>query len=196
MDPKDRIRVKDIYKFMNSEKERRGCENCGKHFPYYVLDFSHRNCSTKDRTNGRSNRDNIKTMTAALSLLENCDILCVVCHRIKTKQDKDYLHNAPKSVKGQIGNSKPTMYRKIRRRKLKSKEFINKAKDGSCVDCGQKFPPIAMDFDHIEKKKIAISEMVRMAATINTISEEIAKCELVCANCHRERTQKQKLLKT
>lgn len=45
-----------------------------------------------------------------------------------------------------------------------------------------------MDFDHVRgTKKFAISTYAH-AVSSETLTKEIAKCDLVCANCHRERT--------
>ncbi len=46
-----------------------------------------------------------------------------------------------------------------------------------------------MDFDHrnSNEKKFAISQSKRMGS-IEKTKTEIAKCDVVCANCHRERT--------
>jgi hypothetical protein len=48
-----------------------------------------------------------------------------------------------------------------------------------------------MDFDHRDPstKGFTVSRMVGRA-TIEAILAEIAKCDIVCANCHRERTMK------
>jgi hypothetical protein len=47
---------------------------------------------------------------------------------------------------------------------------------------------VAMDFDHVRGvKKAMVSTMTHNAW--RTVLEEIAKCDLVCANCHRDRTQ-------
>jgi len=46
-----------------------------------------------------------------------------------------------------------------------------------------------MDFDHLRDKKYNISNMVCSDYGV-ALMEEIEKCELVCANCHRIRTQK------
>lgn len=63
------------------------------------------------------------------------------------------------------------------------------AKDGPCTDCGQRFPTYAMDFDHVRGEKVAaVSVLVSKGASEEIIREELAKCELVCANCHRIRT--------
>jgi hypothetical protein len=58
-----------------------------------------------------------------------------------------------------------------------------------CVDCGQSDIRV-LDFDHIRGKKINnISHMVRRGNTKwKIVEDEIAKCEVRCANCHRKRT--------
>jgi len=56
-----------------------------------------------------------------------------------------------------------------------------------CTDCKKIYNPWQMDFDHVRGKKhqnIAMMKEYRK----ERILEEIAKCELVCANCHRQRT--------
>lgn len=46
-----------------------------------------------------------------------------------------------------------------------------------------------MDFDHLNKDKIDnISRMIDNSLSIDTIIDEIKKCELVCEVCHRIRT--------
>ena len=68
-------------------------------------------------------------------------------------------------------------------------EKINKLKDNPCTDCGNRFPPEAMDFDHINyDKEYSIAMLVGMNSMTKALSE-IEKCELVCANCHRIRTK-------
>jgi len=55
-----------------------------------------------------------------------------------------------------------------------------------CVDCGEK-DIIALDFDHLRDKRDNISSILGDGHSWNTIVAEIAKCEVVCANCHRRR---------
>jgi hypothetical protein len=67
--------------------------------------------------------------------------------------------------------------------------IVDAAKARPCADCGRSFPAVAMDFDHIRGEKIAtVSQLVRGGATKAAVEAEIAKCGLVCANCHRVRT--------
>jgi hypothetical protein len=61
-----------------------------------------------------------------------------------------------------------------------------------CMDCKVSYPYYMMDFDHVRGTKQA-----NVAELINTLSkkrldEEIAKCEIVCSNCHRARTYARK----
>jgi hypothetical protein len=57
-----------------------------------------------------------------------------------------------------------------------------------CVDCGEK-DPIVLEFDYLRDKKFSISEGVQ-GRRWQDVLDEIAKCEVVCANCHRRRTAK------
>jgi hypothetical protein len=56
------------------------------------------------------------------------------------------------------------------------------------VDCGIRYPTYVMDFDHIAGKKRTHIAAMRGNFAWDQIAAEIAKCEVVCANCHRERT--------
>lgn len=68
----------------------------------------------------------------------------------------------------------------------RNREIVYAAKDIPCADCGQRYPPYVMDFDHTgDNKEFNVS--ARYIATSRLLAE-IAKCEVVCANCHRERT--------
>lgn len=76
----------------------------------------------------------------------------------------------------------------VRRGKLRA--LVNSRKDVPCSDCKGRFPLICMDFDHLgnEPKEDEISTMVHRLTSVERILAEIAKCEVVCSNCHRIRT--------
>lgn len=66
-------------------------------------------------------------------------------------------------------------------------------KSKPCTDCLQRFHPVAMDFDHVRGVKTSeVASMFSKGATIEAIKAEIAKCDLVCACCHRVRTHRRK----
>ena len=61
--------------------------------------------------------------------------------------------------------------------------------DKPCADCGRVFPPEAMEWDH-RPGTVKLFEVSMMAGrTPKLILEEIAKCDLVCANDHAIRTR-------
>jgi hypothetical protein len=66
-------------------------------------------------------------------------------------------------------------------------EHLRQLKSGPCLDCGETYPHYVMQFDHLRDKEFAISEGVRRFSWTRVLAE-IEKCEIVCANCHAERT--------
>lgn len=69
------------------------------------------------------------------------------------------------------------------------RQFLDayKLKHG-CVDCGYTDHPAALEFDHLpgSDKLAPVGNLV--LASMERLMAEIAKCEVVCANCHRIRT--------
>lgn len=56
-----------------------------------------------------------------------------------------------------------------------------------CADCGVSYPSYVMEFDHTGTDKfLNVSDMVGYGW--KRIADEIAKCDLVCSNCHKVRT--------
>ena len=70
------------------------------------------------------------------------------------------------------------------------REYLRKEKDIPCKDCGLKYPYYVMDFDHRpnEKKIYNLAQMARVKPSLDVVIEEVAKCDVVCSNCHRIRT--------
>ncbi len=95
------------------------------------------------------------------------------------KYNKDYYARHAQKLRGE---AKP-------RSILRGKEltaYIHSLKEGRpCVDCGFMGNPWQKDWDHVRGKKVDDVSHLRSKASIDT---EIAKCDLVCACCHRERT--------
>lgn len=71
----------------------------------------------------------------------------------------------------------------------KKKERVRELKSGPCADCDVSYPYYVMDFDHVRGEKYgAVGTMLATGYAMATVEAEIAKCDLVCANCHRVRT--------
>lgn len=83
-----------------------------------------------------------------------------------------------------------------KRKNLDKRNFVNSLKSSTpCEDCGRIFPAICMDFDHRRRsrKTMDVSTMVHASGfTLDRVKREIQKCRIVCACCHRLRTQKER----
>lgn len=64
-------------------------------------------------------------------------------------------------------------------------------REGPCCDCGQFFPFVACyEFDHCRgEKKFCLSQVEIAKKSWPDVMDELSKCDLVCATCHRVRTQ-------
>ena len=69
-------------------------------------------------------------------------------------------------------------------RRLKDK--LDSYKKGPCVDCKTSYPPYVMAFDKVS------ADLIITSGTSDNQFEEIAKGDLVCANCLRIRMYKRK----
>jgi hypothetical protein len=95
------------------------------------------------------------------------------------------LHSAKNYKKNQREYIKNAKQRSNNKKEIVIKYLIDYFSDNPCIDCGQT-NPVVLEFDHVRGKKIDdVSRMVKRGFPIKTIIEEIHKCEVRCANCHR-----------
>lgn len=79
------------------------------------------------------------------------------------------------------------------RRLGRLRRLLAELKSAPCTDCGIKYPPYVMDFDHVKGQKVrGVSQILRYGEA--AMMAEIKKCELVCANCHRIRTHERRVV--
>ena len=65
--------------------------------------------------------------------------------------------------------------------------FIKELKESTpCTDCGKSYAAYVMDFDHLSDKSGPVHRFLTYSR--KRLLQEINKCEIVCSNCHRERT--------
>lgn len=82
---------------------------------------------------------------------------------------------------GGVGRKATADYRVYR------EALIFTAKSVPCADCRVSYPPVVMDFDHVRGEKLKNVSRMRSVA-LDKLVAEIAKCDVVCSNCHRLRT--------
>ena len=104
-----------------------------------------------------------------------------VRHRYCRECGKQFTRNHYKSHKRQY------IERNLRSH-VKRREYLRQVKSRPCAGCGVQYPYYVMDFDHREGERKTF-EMNRVNyVTMRAIKQEIGKCDVVCDNCHRERT--------
>lgn len=62
-----------------------------------------------------------------------------------------------------------------------------------CADCGYNLHPWALELDHLPGTIKLRTVASQMYMSWKKIEEELAKCDVVCANCHAIRTMTRKL---
>ena len=106
--------------------------------------------------------------------------ICKNCHRIERKHFYDRNKIKYKSL-AKIKN------KEIRER---NNEYVyNYLLQNPCMQCGQS-NILTLDFDHRDRrdKFMGICQMIGEGYSINNIRQEIEKCDVLCANCHRIKT--------
>jgi hypothetical protein len=77
--------------------------------------------------------------------------------------------------------------KKNARKRVTLRAIVESAKAGCSCACGES-DPAALDFHHTDpsKKDTAIAKMVSVRCGSAALLAEIAKCVIICANCHRK----------
>lgn len=86
--------------------------------------------------------------------------------------------------------SKEKLYEAQRKHRIKVRgELFAYLSTKKCVDCGED-DPVVLEFDHSDpsKKFKSVSKMLSGHWSWLSLTKEIAKCEIRCANCHRRKT--------
>lgn len=105
------------------------------------------------------------------------------------------LHSYCKSCKKEIDKSAYHENRWSRKTKLrawaieritKARIFVKRVKRfARCKKCGDKRWYV-LDFHHVRGKNYNIGELASRGCTLKKLKEELKKCDILCANCHRE----------
>jgi hypothetical protein len=144
------------------------------------MEFDHRDPSLKAFTI-TAGRALLKNREALLEEVAKCDIVCSNCHRVRSRRThRAWLATRVPSVHPRIAGH--------RARWRYHADILDQLRSVPCADCGGRFPPCAMDFDHRDPstKVQAVSRLITRSYA--TLMAEVAKCDIVCANCHHLRT--------
>lgn len=122
---------------------------------------------------------------------------CCNCGELfEPKRDKSYRCPPCKSAYNRahyLQNRDDYIFRATKRKILTvtetSKRVLEYLSTHPCVDCGES-DPVVLEFDHVREKITDVARLVYDGFSWAAISDEIAKCEVRCANCHRRVTAK------
>ena len=116
--------------------------------------------------------------------------------KIKNKIRASYCQDCSRQyIRNHYKNNKKYYLEKARKRniltRIKINEYIREYfKSHSCIDCGET-DILVLEFDHKDRnnKVSEINKMIRQRTSLKKVVEEISKCNVRCANCHRRKTQ-------
>ena len=158
------------------------CADCGNRFPSHVMDFDHTRGS---RSFWLLQRAGSVSQERLVAELEKCDVVCANCHRARTNL------RALERRRLRVESGHMPIIESPRRREQTA--LMQELREVPCADCKRRFPFFAMDFDHRDstQKSFEVTRMLGRLAT-ERLLEEVAKCDIVCANCHRDRTYRRR----
>ena len=120
--------------------------------------------------------------------------ICKPCAKIarlaQLELRPDGQRQAYKKWRANPENAAKASARTVRNRRARADMLIERFKSAPCMDCKQSFPTCCMDFDHRPgvEKLFGLNFNSLSYRPLEAIMDAIAKCDLVCANCHRIRT--------
>ncbi|KKL50104.1 hypothetical protein LCGC14_2308860 [marine sediment metagenome] len=176
------------------------CADCGIPYSPWVMDFDH--VRGKKKFNLSRAYRKVSSIRRTSEEASKCEVVCANCHRDRTQKLHEksrldsssvYVPDVVKPLPGQTWYeaNKARIAARIKIRRLETAAFIRSLKDGKpCVDCDTVHPYWRLEFDHLREKTISVSHILKEKHWgRKRILKEVAKCDLVCANCHRDRTQ-------
>ncbi len=103
--------------------------------------------------------------------------------RYKSEEYREYMRDYQRDWHQK---NKAKRVARVYERKDRLWAFYNQLKETlQCNRCGESHPA-ALQFHHLDpqQKEFNLSEAVRRGFSVETIQREIAKCVVLCANCH------------
>jgi len=179
-----RIAVKDDRRqrfkrwFYELKRDELSCAECGEGSPP-ALDFHHDGVKEGDVSAMVNDGYSKATIRGEI---DRCTVLCVNCHRREHYDGPGRYQSWTRAqFEAAIEAASKHEARKIRRAWL----LAYKRDGDGCPDC-EVSDPRCLDFHHEESKGMTVSQMVSHGRKLPAIREEIQKCRLLCANCHRQ----------
>ncbi len=69
-----------VREYVRLQKESDPCTDCGKYFPYYVMEYDHLHSKINSVAKIVSNG----TMNQVIEEIKKCELVCSNCHKVRT----------------------------------------------------------------------------------------------------------------
>ena len=160
--------------------KRRGCADCG-YADIRAIDPDH--TDPDDKHGNLSRMVQLCASEARIRAeLEKCVARCARCHRRDTWDKRPSSWRSAERV--------PPSWR----RRLELQDFNDELKLSlGCADCGWNGWARGLDWDHARGAKLRmVAKLINDRWPVEVLIAETAKCDVVCANCHRIRTSERR----
>ena len=112
----------------------------------------------------------------------------LICYTMNIKKSSYNSDTHKQECKSHYQRNKQYYLDRNKRRIAEFRKIIAEAKGNTCKDCKREYHQCQLDFDHTgDDKNFTIAHLGEIHSK-KALLEEIAKCEVVCASCHRLRT--------
>lgn len=159
----------DRIKWLQDLKKDKPCLDCHKIYEPYCMDFDHvpdkgqKVCNVSRMLLSNVPKEKI------LQEIQKCDLVCVLCHNIRSY---NRLFNKSGAVKSYRSNV----------------ELIQKFKNKPCVICHNQYDYYNMQLDHIDPVTKLYNICQLRNRNFDILQAELAKCQVLCALCHRKKS--------
>lgn len=166
-------------------KKNSVCEKCGE-TDYRTFQYDHIGPKKHCIARLYSKRSKIQEM-------KNTRILCANCHATVTEQARRAKPRSDTRTANRLRKRRASLYEHANAIKLRRGCEGDFNASGSVCEYRNEVFPQTLCFDHVDRatKKAGIAQLIRNYGSREDIDDEIAKCNVLCQNCHQIRTRKQ-----
>jgi hypothetical protein len=167
-------RVAEAQAFVLDHLREHPCVDCGEPDPI-VLEFDHLGAKRADVSTLVRRGIQLRILATEIA---RCDVVCASCHRRRT---------ARRGRWRRLETDASTRPPRSRSHARNLRVALDALAASGCVDCGEA-DVCVLDFDHVSGKTATINHLIRREVGLRRLHDEIARCEVRCANCHRRKT--------
>jgi hypothetical protein len=164
-----------VYQFLAEHP----CAECGEPDPI-VLELDH-HYPTEKLGNVSDMVRNFASVSRLRAEIRKCQVLCANCHQRRTSAAREAHYKT-----GVAMVPRPRAWRVAANRR-NAELVLARLAQAQCADCGLA-DPLVLQFDHRAGKRQDIGWFVSSGSRPSLVAEELQKCDVRCANCHRRRT--------